>query len=156
MKIPLFLPVLLCATAFACAQESFGTIRATTKMRPDGSTSTTIVDPDKRTAEETISNGAGKVLRKTTYLLGDDEKSIGAIFADGAGKVIYKVSYQRDSAGRVAESSFSSPDGRHLGKRVFRYGMGETVTGVEDYDAAGKLLAKPQAATKPGAPKKRR
>jgi hypothetical protein len=156
VKTPVLLSVLLFAAACASAQETYGTIRATTKLRPDGSTSSTIIDPDKRTAEETVTNAAGKPIRKTTYLLGDRDVSIGAIFSDGAGKVIYKATYQRDAAGRVVESSFSSPDDRYLGKRIFVYGARDAVTRVEDYDAKGQLIARPEAVGNPGTSKKRR
>ena len=146
MKIPALLALSFCVAISARAQESYGTIRVTTKLRPDGSTSTTVTDPDKRTAEETISDAGGKPLRKITHLLGERDLTIGAIFADGKGNVTYKVSYQRDALGRVVESSFTSPDGRYLGKRVFFYGARDAVSRVEDYDANGQLMAAPQTA----------
>jgi hypothetical protein len=142
-----FFTALLLAAPMVGAQETYGTIRATTKLRPDGSTSTTVVDPDKRTAEETITDAGGKPLRKTTYLLGDRDLAIGAIFADAKGKVIYKVSYQRDGYGHVVESSFTGPEGQYLGKRIFVFGAGDTVTRMEDYDAKGQLIGQPQTAS---------
>ena len=110
----------LLASTLAFAQdETYGTIKVTTKLRPDGSTSTTITDPDKRTAEETVTNAGGKVLQKTTYQLGDGDLAVGAIFYDAKGKIVYKAAYERDGAGHVTTASFSSPDDRYLGKRVF-------------------------------------
>lgn len=153
MKI--FLAFVLIATVTAGAQETLGTIKATTKLRADGSTSTTIVDPDKRTAEETITNANGKLQRKTTFLLGDRDLSIGAIFEDGKGKVIYKASYQRDAYGHVVESSFTGPDGQYLGKRIFVFGSGDTVVRIEDYDAKGQIISKPAGAGVPPARKRR-
>ncbi len=154
MKIPaLLFATLLLAAAAAHAQENYGTIRATTKLLEGGYKSTTITDPDKRTAEETIYDSRDRPLKKITYLLGEKDLSIGAIFADGKGKVIYKASYQRDGYGRVTESSFTGPDGRYLGKRIFTYGVGDKVTQVVDYDAQGQLIA-PKAAPQP-AKKKR-
>lgn len=155
MKIPALFSALLCAAVSAGAQESYGTIRVTTKLLEGGYKSTTITDPDKRTAEETVTDGAGKTLRKTTYILGERDISVGAIFADANGKVIYKASYQRDGYGRVAVSSFTAPDDRYLGKRVFTYGTGDAVTRIDDYDAQGQLIARPDAINKT-APKKRR
>ncbi len=146
MKIPVFFFAVLVAAVSASAQESYGTIKATTKLRADGSTCTTIVDPEKRTAEETITDTKGKVQRKTTFLLGDRDLAIGAIFADAKGNVIYKASYQRDAYGHVIESSFTGPEGQYLGKRLFFFGTGDTVTRIEDYDAKGQLIARPQAA----------
>ncbi len=155
MKLPALFSALLCAAITASAQDSYGTIRATTKLRPDGTTSTTITDPEKRTAEETISDANRKVLRKTTYILGERDISIGAIFADAKGKVIYKASYVRDGAGRVIETAFTSPEDKYLGKRIFVYGAGDAVARVEDYDAQGRLIARPAAATKPTTRKRR-
>lgn len=149
-----FLFVLLLAAPVARAQESYGTIKSTTKLRADGSTSTTLIDPEKRTAEETISDANGKPLKKITYLLGERDLAIGAIFADGKGNVIYKASYLRDAYGHVTESSFTAPDGRYLGKRIFTYGAGDKVTQVQDFDAQGRLISPPPTAS--GKPAKKR
>jgi hypothetical protein len=154
VKSAVILLAILAAAPLARAQESYGTIKATTKLRPDGSSSTTIIDPDKRTAEETINDAAGKPLRKITYLLGERDLAIGAIFADAKGNVTYKASYQRDAFGNVTESSFTAPDGRYLGKRVFTYGTGNQVTQVQDFDPQGRLITPAPAAS--GKPAKKR
>jgi hypothetical protein len=136
------------------AQENYGTIHATTRVRPDGSSSTTVVDPDKHTAEETIRDGSKppKVLKQTTYLLGENDIATAAIFKDPKGAVLYKATYTRDGAGHVTEASFTAADGRYLGKRVFVYGAGDTATQVIDYDANGQQIAQAQ----PVAPKKKK
>jgi hypothetical protein len=152
VKTTVFIFALFCTALLACGQESYGTIRATTKLRPDGSSSTTIVDPEKRTAEETITDAGGKTQRKTTYLLGDRNFAVEAIFADAKGNIIYKAAYQRDGLGRVLESSFTGPDGKYLGKRLFTYGANDVVTRTEDYDAQNRLIVRPVPA---GNPKRR-
>ena len=144
-----FLAALLLVAPFGMAQE-YGAIKATTKLRADGSTSTTILDPEKKTAEETLAQPGGKVLRKTLYFMDDRNFAYGAIFYDGAGNVIYKAGYKRDERGRVTESSFTSKDGRYLGKRLFQYTSGDQASVVEDYDAAGKLI--PARVPKPAGP----
>jgi hypothetical protein len=155
VKIPVLLFALLCAAISVDAQEYYGTIKSTTKLRADGLTSTTTVDPDQRTAEETVRDGSGKVLRTTTYTLGERDLPIGAVFADAKGKVIYKASYQRDAIGQVVETTFTGPDDRYLGKRVFVFGGGKAITRVEDYDARGQLIAQAQPGSKPTAKKRR-
>jgi hypothetical protein len=157
VKILTLVFALLCAATLARAQENYGTIRSTTKMFEDGSKSTTLMDPEKRTAEETTYDAKGKVTRKITYLLGDGDLSIGAIFYDAKGNVTYKASYKRDGSGRVIESTFTSPDEKYLGKRRFIYGAGSK-TSVEDYDANGALItrAQPTSGARPVAtPRKR-
>ena len=152
----IFLASLLLAAPLTRAQnEVYGTIKATTKLRPDGSKSTTIVDPEKRTAEETITDAGGKPTRKITYLMGDGDLAVGAIFCDAKSKVIYRASYKRDSYGHIAESSFTSPDGKYLGKRLFFYGAGDKVARIEDYDANGQLISAPQDSTGKSAKKRR-
>jgi hypothetical protein len=152
----LFLVASIFAVPFVWAQESFGTIRATTRLRPDGTKCTTIIDPEKHTAEETLLDSKDKVLKKTTYLLGDNDVAVGAIFRDAKGNVIYKATYQRDAAGHVTEAAFNAPDGRYLGKRVFIYGSGgDTSPQVVDYDANGQQIAQAQPAA-PKTGKKRR
>jgi hypothetical protein len=149
VKTPvLLLAVAFLAAPFVSAQETYGTIRATTKLRPDGSKATTILDPEKHTAEETILDSGNKVLKKTTYLLGDGDIAIGAIFFDAKGKEVYRASYKRDGAGRVAESTFNAPDGRYLGKRVFVYAGNDTAGQVVDYDANGQIIAQAQPVSK--------
>lgn len=155
MKIPALLFALLCAATLARAQENYGTVRSTTRLRPDGSKSTTTTDPEKRTAEEVVVDSKGKTVQKITYLLGDNDVSIGAIFYDLKGNVKYKASYKRDGQGRVVESSFTSPDDQFLGKRRFIYGSGDSAR-VEDYDAKGTLITRPQAVARPAATPRRR
>jgi hypothetical protein len=145
--LALLLPALIVFTApFVAAQESFGTIKVTTRLHEDGTKSTTVVDPEKHTAEETFVDAHNKVLRKITYLLGDNDVSIGAIFSDAKGNVTYKASYVRDGANRITETTFSSADGKYLGKRVFVYagGNGTAATQVVDYDANGQQIASAQ------------
>jgi hypothetical protein len=146
VKALVLLSVLLfLAAPLVPAQETYGTIRATTRLRPDGTKCTTIVNPDTHTADETIYDARNKVLKKTTYLLGDGDIAVGAIFYDAKGAVIYKASYQRDGAGRVTETAFTGPDGRYYGKRVFVYGVsGDNATQIIDYDANGQLIAQAQ------------
>ena len=147
-SISLLSACLLLAAPWACAQsETYGTIRATVKLRPDGSKSTTITDPDKHTAEETISNAAGKVLSKTTYILGENDAAESAIFYNAKGDVVYKASYKRDVVGHVIETAFASPDDRYLGKRVFVYGADGNASQVIDYDANGQVIPSSQTAS---------
>ncbi|HSI13413.1 MAG TPA: hypothetical protein VK961_15285 [Chthoniobacter sp.] len=147
MKSLAFLPALFVfAVSVASAQENYGTIKVTTRLHEDGTKSTTIVDPEKHTAEETFVNAANKVVKKITYLLGENDVSIGAIFYDAKGSVTYKASYVRDGANRITETSFTSADGKFLGKRVFVYsgGNGTAATQVVDYDANGQQIASAQ------------
>lgn len=153
----LFVPLIL-AVPLASAQETFGTIKVTVKQLEGGFRSTTITDPEKHTAEETVTYNdgkdavgrtiPGKVLKKTVYQLGEDGIAVGATFYDGKGKVIYKANYTRDGSGRVTEAAFNSSDDRYLGKRVFVYTGSPTdpATQVIDYDANGQLIAQAQPA----------
>jgi hypothetical protein len=150
LKTPSILFAALLLVAPVGRAQEYGTIKATTKMRGDGSTSTTILDPEKKTAEETITLPGGKVQRKVIYFMDDRNFAYGAIFYDGAGNIIYKAGYKRDERGRVTESSFTSKDGRYLGKRLFQYTSGDQASVVEDYDAVGKLI--PAKAPKPAGP----
>lgn len=159
MKSLAFLPVLIVfAVSVASAQENYGTIKVTTRLHEDGTKSTTILDPEKHTAEETFVNAANKVVKKITYLLGENDVSIGAIFYDAKGNVTYKASYVRDGANRITETTFSSADGKYLGKRVFVYagGNGTAATQVVDYDASGQQIAAAQPAGSKGKAKVRR
>lgn len=148
---------LLAASAATFAQgEAPGTIKATTKIRPDGTTATTVVNPETQTAEETITDSKNKVLRKTTFLLDERNFAIGAVHYDGKGNVRYKESFSRDMANNVVEARFSTGDGKPLGRRIFVYN-GDKVMRVEDYDAQGNLMTPPKPApTSRGRPDKKR
>ncbi len=132
-----------------------GAVKATTRILPDGSRATNIVDPDKREAIETVTNAAGKVLRKTLYTLDARDLTTGAIHYDGKNTVRYKEAYKRDAADRIAETYLYSANDKLLGHRVFMYDGGGKVVQVDDYDAAGKLMPK-QATSKPSRGSRRR
>jgi hypothetical protein len=157
MKVSLLLGSLffLGTATFLDAQgEPQGTIKATTKLRPDGSRATTIVDPDKRTAEETVTDSGGHIMKKTLFLLDDRNFAHAAIHYDAKGNIRYKENYKRDGSDRISEAILFSKDDAPLGRRVFQYdtrGRAE----IQDYDASGNLIVRPQSA-KPGRSDKRR
>ena len=134
-----------------------GTIKATTRIRPDGMMATTVVNPDTRTSEETIAQPDGKVLSKTIYFLNSQNFAKGATHLDGKGKVRYKESFKFDYAGRIMESTLFAADNRPLGRRVFVY-EGKTKARIEDYDVKGNLVSagKKPGTTRGGAPEVRR
>jgi hypothetical protein len=144
--------VLLALSALAVpasfGQDAYGTIRVTVKRLPDGGQMTTKTDPDKHTMEEITSDAANKVLKKTTYLLGDNNLPTEAIFCDAKGNILYKTTYQRDGVGHVIEADFSAADDTFLGKRIFVYGANGQPTQVTDYDANGQMVIPAQAAVR--------
>src|SRR4051812_4539932 len=102
---------LLTALPFAAtllqAQDS---IKATTTVHDDGTQTNTVMDPEKRTTEETLQTKQGKVLRKTTYLLDDRNQPLGAIVYDAKGTVLYRSSYKRYGMNRIDEETVTGPD----------------------------------------------
>ena len=157
MKVSLLLAAFLLvhgAPGLLAQGEPQGTIKATTKLRVDGTRATTIVDPDKRTAEETVTDSGGKLLKKTLFLLDDRNFANAAIHYDGKGNIRYKENYKRDGSDRISESILFSKDDAPLGRRVFQYdtrGRAE----IQDYDVNGNLIVRPQP-VKPGRPDKKR
>lgn len=146
----------LVSAPFVRAQgESNATIKATVKFLEGGAKSSTIVDPEQRTAVETVTDAKDRMIRKTTFLLDDHNFAMAAIHYDARGAIRYKESYQRDSANHVVESRLTNGDGASLGRRVFTY-VGDKVTTVQDFDAQGNLLtpAKPPSQARPD-PKRR-
>ena len=119
--------------------EAPGTVKATSKLRPDGSMSTTIVDPDKRTAEETLTDASGKMMKKTVYSLDENNFVTGAVYYDAKGNVRYKERYTLDYSNRITESAIFSATNQPLGRRVFTFDS-KGKTHVDDYDAAGNLM----------------
>ena len=134
-----------------------GTIKATTRIRPDGMMATTVVNPDTRTSEETIAQPDGKVLSKTIYFLNEQNFAMGATHLDGQGRVRYKESYKFDYTGRISESTLYGAKNEPLGRRVFVY-EGKTKARIEDYDVNGNLVSagKKPGTTRGGAPEVRR
>jgi hypothetical protein len=133
----------------ARGQGDGGPIKATMRLRPDGTRATTVVDPEKRSAEETITTSNGKMIQKTVFQLDDRDLATSATHYDSKGSVYYKDTYNRDDNDRIVESSFSDAKGKPLGKRVFVY-LGDKVS-IEDYDADGNRImpAKPASPSKP-------
>ena len=126
-------------------------------MRPDGTTATTVINPDTRTSEETIAQPDGKVLTKTVYFLNAQNFAMGATHLDGQGRVRYKESYKFDYTGRITESTLFGAKNEPLGRRVFVY-EGKTKARIEDYDVNGNLVSagKKPGTTRGGAPEVRR
>jgi antitoxin component YwqK of YwqJK toxin-antitoxin module len=146
MKKSLLILVLIAAGAtFASAQNGGenGTIRATTTIHPDGSQSVVIYDPDKGTGEEKVSDSAGKLLRKVTYLLDEHNQAIGSITYDPKGTILYRATYKRDAQDRVDEEAISSANGTLIRRRVYTYGAQNKVTGITEYDANGNVISAP-------------
>jgi hypothetical protein len=114
-------------------------IQASTKVFPDNSVSTTVVNLETRSAEETLRTSSGKVLRRTLYDLDARGQSMAATFFDSRNQIRYKETYVRDSLDRVVESKLFSATNSPLGRRVFLYDSKGRVR-VDDYDAAGKLM----------------
>jgi hypothetical protein len=132
-----------------------GAVKATTRILPDGSRATNIVNPDKREAVETVTDAAGKVLRKTLFTLDERDLTTGAIHYDNKDAVRYKEAYKRDGADRISETYLYSAADKLLGHRVFNYDGKGNVVQVDDYDAAGKLMMKPNTPA-PGRSSRRR
>jgi hypothetical protein len=138
----LFLAALLVLLSAGAAQAQ-GMIRATSTVHPDGTRTNTVVDPEKMTAEETLTDSTGKkILRKTTYLLDENNQPIGSIAYDAKGQVLYRSSYKRDAQGRIDEENVSSATGEFLRKRVYQYGAQNRVVSTSEYDAQGRLMPK--------------
>jgi hypothetical protein len=132
-----------------------GAVKATTRILPDGSRATNIVDPDKREAVETVTDAAGKVLRKTLFTLDERDLTTGCIHYDAKNNVRYKEAYKRDAADRIAETYLYSAADKLLGRRVFNYDGRGNITQVDDYDSFGKLIMKPSTPS-PGRGSRRR
>ena len=143
--------VLFFALTFASFAFAQAPIKVTSKLRPDGSTVTRLVNPDEHTATETTTDARGRILSKTVFLLDEREVTIGAIHYDAKGAIRYKESYTIDSTDRPVEIALSAANGRSLGKRVLVYDSRGNAQ-IQDYDAAGNLLTP----AKPGRPDKKK
>jgi hypothetical protein len=139
MKLTALASALVLAAALAARADN--TIKATTRLLPDGTTLTMITNPETHTREETIAQTNGKVLRKTVFALNEQNFATGATHYDGKENVRYKEVYSFDAEGRITESKLFASDGRPLGRRVFIYDTGtKGQARVEDYDANGRLI----------------
>jgi hypothetical protein len=150
-RVILFLVALVGCSVLAQTGWAQAPIRATSTFHPDGTRSTTVVDPDKMTAEETLTDKKGTTLRKTTYLLDEHDQPVGSIAYDAKGTVLYRASYKRDGAGRIEEENITTSEGAFLRKRVYTYGAQNKVANVIEYDAEGRVVQKAKRGT-PAAP----
>lgn len=153
MKTYLLLAFLATATAtFAQSQAqpqtgAPGAVKATTRILPDGSKAVNIVDPDKREATETVTDTAGKVIKKTWFSLDERDFTTGAVHYDAKGNIKFKESFKRDGADRITATYFYSKDDRYLGYRVFNYNAKGDVLNFDDYDAKGNLIPAKETGT---------
>ena len=131
---------LLFLSSAAGAWADGATIHATSRLYDDGTRSNTVVDAEKRTAEETLEDARGKILRKVTYLMDEQNQYIGSMTYDPKGTLVFRTAYKYDSAGRVEEETISGPDGTFLRRRVYAYGAQNKLTNVTEYDASGQKI----------------
>lgn len=156
LKALLILQSLAIATAAPLLAQD-GAIKATTTMHPDGTQSDTIFDPEKRTAEETTRTSNGKVLRKITYLLDDQNQPLGSMTYDAKGALQARATYKRDGMGRIDEETISSPTGQLIRRRVYTYGANNKVVKLDEYDANGnKVEKRPTTNQSRGVPDKKK
>jgi YD repeat-containing protein len=155
--------VLLLSAAPAFAQDvaqpqtgAPGAIKATTRIMGDGSRATNIVNPDKREATETVTDAAGKMLRKTWFSLDERDFTTGAIHYDAKGNIRYKEAFKRDGADRITATYIYSKDDRLLGHRIYSYDAKGNVIRIDDYDAKGKLITSTVPTEAPKQTKRRR
>ena len=144
-----------CAPAFAQSDARPqsgppGAVKATTRILPDGSRATNIVDPDKREATETVTDAGGKVLKKTWFSLDERDFTTGAVHYDAKGNIRFKESFKRDGADRITATYFYSKDDKYLGHRVFNYNAKGDVLSYDDYDAKGVLIPAKKTSTSKG------
>jgi hypothetical protein len=139
----IFLGVAAVAPAALRAQApAIAPIHASTKVWQDNSVTTTVINPDTGTAEETLRDAGGKLLKRTVYSIDARGQSTGATYYDAKGNIRYRETYTRDSYNRIVESRLVSAENAPLGKRVFVFDS-KGKSRVEDYDASGRLLTPP-------------
>lgn len=134
--------VLLAGVARA---QDFGTIHASTTVHGDGTRSLIVSNPDNGTMVETVTDAAGKALRKIVYQVDETGQPKNAIFYDGKGKITSKAVYQRDSTGRIERETIFSANDQVLRKRVYHYGAKNKVSGIAEFDGEGRPIARPVA-----------
>ena len=123
---------------------------------PDGTRSSTVVNPETQTAEETKQDSQGKTLSRIVYPLDPRNQPIGAIYYDAKGTVLSKSSYKRDASDRIAEETITSPTGQFLRRRMYSYSEKNKISRVDEYDANGNLLVPPPKKAGPGRPDKKK
>lgn len=136
--------LLLLLGNIAAAQE-FGTIRASTTVHGDGTRSLIVSNPENGTMEETVTDAAGKALRKIVYQVDENSLPKNAIFYDGKGKITSKAVYQRDGTGRIERETIFSANDQVLRKRIYQYGAKNKVSAIAEFDADGRPIARPVA-----------
>lgn len=119
-------------------------LKSISKVQPDGTMLTTVVDPDKHTTEEVHSDKSGKVLKKTLFIFDEKNVAQGAVYYDGKGNIRYKERYTVDASNRVSESAIFTATDQPLGRRVFNFDAKGNPR-VEDYDSSGRLMSQQSA-----------
>lgn len=132
-----------------------GALRATTRIFPDGSRATNVVNYEKREAVETVTDAGGKMMRKTWFSLDARDFTTGAIHYDAKGNIRYKESFKRDAADRISETYIYDKEDRLLGHSTFIYDGNGKVIQSDDFDAKGNLIPK-KTAPDNSKPKRRR
>lgn len=148
--------IALSSLALGVSLGADGNIKATMTLHPDGTRTSTVVDPMQGTAEEKTEDSSGKMIRKVTYLLDDRSQPMAAITYNAKGVEMYRSAYKRDASGRIDEENVTAPTGQLLRRRVYTYGGNNKIVNVDEFDGQGRLIPKPPKSTGPGRPDKKK
>jgi len=146
----------LCVFTLTAGAQDLGTIRASTTIHGDGTRSMIVNNPDTGAMEETVTDAAGKTLRKAVYQVDESGQAKNALIYDAKGKLTSKAVYQRDSTGRIDRETIFAPNDQVIRRRVYHYGAKNKVTGIDEYDGAGQPVARAGGNTSRGRPNPKR
>lgn len=117
--------------------------KVTNRQFPDGTGSSKITDPDKKTAEETFVDAKGRVTHKIVYALDNRLQPISASCYSAKGILNYKSSYKLDGADRIVQEVMSNGQGKLICTKNYIYGTanGQSVLQeIEWYDSKGQRV----------------
>ena len=118
-------------------------IKVTNRQYPDGSGSSKLLDPEKRTAEETFVDSRGRTTHKIVYGLDERQQPASAHYYSAAGVLVYKATYKLDGADRIIQEVMMDKNGKLLYTRNYNYGTRNgrsAVLGIDLYDDQNRLV----------------
>jgi len=96
--------------------------KVTNRQFPDGTGSSKIMNPDKKTAEETFMDSKGKVTHKIVYALDERLQPVSAACYSAKGILNYKSAYTLDGADRIIQEVMSNGQGKLICTKNYIYG----------------------------------
>lgn len=152
LLLALALPLLL-AGPVARGQAEAPSVKVTTALHADGSSTDLKMDLEARKGESQTYGANKKLIKRSAMTLDEMGNTVEEVVYNPKGEIIGRFNFSYDPSGRLVEQLDKLPNGTLVRRLVYRYGPNGRVCGIDGFDGQGNPLkaAPPEATATTGA-----